>query len=80
MSKMIYRLIEPDSQILLFWGEAADIHDLHKTTDIWGIATRANIPWLTDFHLSNKTIDEEKVEEAIKDGIKKYNIIKTFVT
>ena len=44
ISDILGRIIERGSPILLSWGEAAGIQDLHKATDTWEIAIKANIP------------------------------------
>ncbi|KAH8679043.1 hypothetical protein BGZ60DRAFT_513281 [Tricladium varicosporioides] len=79
ISSIICRVIEPGSPILRSWGEAAEIPDLHKATDTLGIATKANILWLAGFQSSDRVINEEKVEEAAKNGVKGYNMVRALV-
>lgn len=79
MSSIICQLIVPGSKTLLSWGEAAEIQDLHEATDTLEIATKANILWLAEFQSSDRIIDEEKVEEAAKDGMRGYGMMKRLV-
>jgi hypothetical protein len=79
ISNIVFRLTKPGSQILLSWAEAAGIQDLGEAADAWEVAIKANIPWLAEFQSSDTIIGEEEVKEAVKNGIRGYNIIERLI-
>ncbi|KAL7794022.1 hypothetical protein V8C43DRAFT_314972 [Trichoderma afarasin] len=74
----IYQLTEIGSPGLLAWGEAAGIMALDKAEDKYDIATKANIPWLTDFQWKDHVITEEMVQRTLSGGIGGYDSLKQF--
>ncbi|KAI9862990.1 MAG: hypothetical protein M1813_004163 [Trichoglossum hirsutum] len=79
VSYLLDRLIKPRSPILLAWAEAADIPDLRKANDTWGIATNASIAWLSEFRPSNM-ITEEMVKQATGNRVTAHEVMKRFVS
>lgn len=77
-ARNIYQLTEIGSLGLLAWGEAAGIMALDKAEDKYDIATKANIPWLTDFQWKDQIITEEMIQRAVKGGIGDYDLLKQF--
>ncbi|PTB53172.1 hypothetical protein M431DRAFT_509509 [Trichoderma harzianum CBS 226.95] len=75
---IIHRLTEIGSLGLLAWGEAAGIMALDKVEDRYDIATKANIPWLTDFHWEDHIITEEMIQRTVRSGIGGYDSLKQF--
>ncbi|KAI9763914.1 MAG: hypothetical protein M1840_009026 [Geoglossum simile] len=79
VSHILDRLIKPRSPILLAWAEAADTPDLRESNDVWGVATKANIPWLSEFQPSN-TITEEMVKEATGNRITGHEVMQRLIS
>ncbi|KAI9766642.1 MAG: hypothetical protein M1839_004797 [Geoglossum umbratile] len=79
VSHILDRLIKPRSPILLAWAEVADIPDLREENDVWGIATKACIAWLSEFRPSN-TITEEMVKETTGNRVTGHEVMKRLVS
>ncbi|KAL7955267.1 hypothetical protein V8C34DRAFT_327435 [Trichoderma compactum] len=77
-ARIICQLTEIGSLVLLAWGEAAGIMALDKAEDKYDIATKANIPWLTDFQWKDHIITEEMVQRTAGGGMGGYDSLKQF--
>ncbi|OPB46269.1 ankyrin repeat protein [Trichoderma guizhouense] len=75
---IIHQLTEIGSLGLLAWGEAAGIMALDKAEDKYDIATKANIPWLTDFQWKDHIITKEMIQRTLNSGIGGYDSLKQF--
>ncbi|KAK4061045.1 hypothetical protein Trihar35433_9970 [Trichoderma harzianum] len=74
----IHQLTEIGSLGLLAWGEAAGIMALDKAEDKYDIATKVNIPWLTNFQWKDRIITEEMIQRTARGGIGGYDSLKQF--
>lgn len=68
ISSIIQWIVQPSSPILLSWAEAARITDMHLATDVWSIASRANIAWLVDIDFgATSTVTDDRVHQISSD-------------
>ncbi|KAL6695606.1 hypothetical protein J3F84DRAFT_408618 [Trichoderma pleuroticola] len=77
-ARNVHQLTEIGSLGLLAWGEAAGIMALDKAKDKYDIATKANIPWLTNFQWKDHIITEEMIQRTASGGIGGYDSLKQF--
>ncbi|KAL6792985.1 hypothetical protein J3E68DRAFT_451420 [Trichoderma sp. SZMC 28012] len=77
-ARVICQLTEIGSLCLLAWGEAAGIMALDKAEDKYDIATKVNIPWLTNFQWKDHIITEEMIQRTVRGGIGDYDALKQF--
>ena len=77
--KILTRLIEPGSPLLLSWGAAAGIPDFQVARDSFEVAMKANITWLVELLSSEMTITEEKVRELAKNLATGYTVMEALI-
>ncbi|KAM0476085.1 hypothetical protein ACHAPX_006502 [Trichoderma viride] len=78
-ARLISRLTEPKSPVLLTWGAINGIDSLEEARDTWEVALKVNIPWLVDLQIDSTVITKEMIEKAAANGMTEYDYLRRLV-